>query len=126
MAGFSLRCLDQDADRISVQSSHAPTWVPERRKHWFSKVRSYDVGIAPDELIVLKTRAVNTIVMTALGSDVLVRSTRRATIYLPLGKPVRLTLQADETLTIRQPNAKDPKRGHRPPTEDEIQRGFTP
>jgi hypothetical protein len=126
MSAFTLRCLDQDADRISVQSTHAPTWVPERRKRWFSRPTEHDVGVTPDEVLIIKSRAVNRVEFKAHGTDLVMRSTRRATVYLPRERWKLVTLGADETLIVRRIDAKDPIRGHRVPTPDEIARGFTP
>lgn len=113
MSGFSMKCLDQDADRISIQSSHGPTWVPERRKHRWMRAQAHDVGVSPDEVLIIKSRAVNRVEFRAHTGDILVRSTRRGAVYLPKDRDVLLTMKADETLIVRCVGASDPQRGHR-------------
>lgn len=113
MSGFKLKCLDQDADRISVQSTSAATWVPERRKFRFLPPREYEVGVAPHEVVILKSRERNRIVLTTVDDKLVIRSTRRGTVLLVPGRATDVQLIKDETLIIQRVDIQHPTRGHR-------------
>jgi len=113
MTGFTLKCLDQNADRISVQSSLAPTWAPMRRKWRFLPAKGYEVSVARDEVVVIKTRGDNTVTLVAHDEKLVVRSSRNGVIALWPKKARELELSDGEALTIRTIDARDPDRPHR-------------
>lgn len=127
MSGFSLKCLDQDADRISVQSNLGPTWWAERRKYKWLPAKAHDVGLMMNEVVIIKTHgAINRITLTAREADIIVQSTRRGTRYIRAGAGYAYDLMHDETLIIRTLNATDPTTPHRIPTPQDVADGMTP
>lgn len=64
--GFRIRTLNQDCDRLAVQSSIAATWFCTYRGKWFPK--KHEVGIAQSELIVMRPyRGKPVVEITGLG-----------------------------------------------------------
>jgi len=52
--GFRIRTLNQDCDRLAVQSSRAATWFCSFRSRIGLLAKTHEVGIAQDELVVLR------------------------------------------------------------------------
>jgi hypothetical protein len=52
--GFRIRTLNQDCDRLAVQSSRAGTWFCSFRSRLGILAKTHEVGIAQDELVVLR------------------------------------------------------------------------
>jgi hypothetical protein len=52
--GFKIRTLNQDCDRLAVQSSLSSTWFCSFRSRLRLLAKTHEVGIAQSELIVLR------------------------------------------------------------------------
>lgn len=52
--GFRIRTLNQDCDRLAVQSSLSSTWFCSFRSRMRLLAKTHDVGIAKQELIVMR------------------------------------------------------------------------
>lgn len=116
MNGVELQCLNQDADRLSVQSSVATTWAPVRRKFRFLGPKRYDVSMTRDEVLVLKSRGAAEIRLKHLGGPygaLICNSSRKATRVLrPTGPAEVFHLDDGEALILRTEQARDPRMGH--------------
>lgn len=120
MSGFRLRCLDQNADRISVQSTEAQTWAPLRRKFKFMPAKFYDVPVGKDELVVIKTRGPNHITLELIDQGLIIRSSRQGAITGRPGEKIDIRMGDGEAVTIRARNAHEPQRPHRTAKESEL------
>lgn len=120
MSGFQLKCLDQNADRISVQSTENPTWAPIRRRFSFLPAKGYEVPLGADELVVIKTRGQNEIELIPHDTDLVIRSSRRGALVSLPGQKTVVALQDGEAITIRHRDAREPQRPHRTARPDEI------
>jgi len=102
--GLRLRALDQDADRVSVQSSHQSSHLLTRRKFPVLPAKWTPVTIERDELLVLKcnhgTTAID--VKHVGGSDgaVILDDCGQKTI-LREGSVVRMRLRRDSAIFLR-------------------------
>jgi len=104
--GVKIRGLNQDSDRVSVQSSLQSTWMLTRRRHAWQVPIAHDVGIAPRELLVVKGQesAQPELELAPQGSSeaiLIVQSSRHGTRVLRCGTKHVYRLARGETLLLR-------------------------
>lgn len=112
MAGFTLKCLDQNADRISVQSTDAPTWTPARRKWKFLPAKGYEVAVPLKGLLVLKTRGPNEIIIVPHDSTIVIRSNRKGGLVTKPNTALRIPMADGEALTFVHAGQYEPRTPH--------------
>lgn len=111
--GFKIRGLNQDSNHVSVQSSHQTTWMLTRRTHGFGFAKSYEVGLARDELMIIKGQesARPEFEITPLGDKagvMIAQSSRHAAKVLRVGVHYVFELEPGESLTLRSQDIKWP------------------
>ena len=107
--GFKLCGLNQESNRVSIQSNVQTTWFLTRKKWklWDGKPKEFEVGITRDELIVIKCQDgadSAAISIKPLGDQVgtlIAQSSRRATKTLRVGSTYRWELEPGEALVMR-------------------------
>lgn len=105
--GFRIRGLNQDSNRVSVQSNVQNTWMLTRRKWSAMSPMWHDVGMTKDELIILKCQdgaASAEVQIEPLGDDagtLIADSSRRVTKTLRVGMKYVFSLEPGEALVIR-------------------------
>jgi hypothetical protein len=113
--GFRIRALNQDCDRLAVQSSLATTWWLSRGRggvlgRWFPK--AHEVGIGQNELVVLRPYgAAPEIELEGLGGPygvLIVQCARGATRTLRNGQKATFALGKDESVVIKTEYFKAP------------------
>jgi hypothetical protein len=116
MAGFKLKCIGGDADRISVSSTRQPSFVLARRKFRCLPAKVYEIDVERDEVTILKSRGDAELCVTAGPSDeygnLLVYSSRNSVRVLKPNQTLVLELVDGEVITLRPEKARDPVRGH--------------
>lgn len=114
-AGFTLQCLNADADRLSVSSTHNPSWVPVRRRWKCLPAKKYEVALLRDEVVILKARAPSEVRIRAERGDhghLVVRSSRHGVRVVRQGSDLVLQIEESEVVSLRTEHARDPMRGH--------------
>lgn len=105
--GFRIRGLNQDANRVSVQSNVQTTWMLTRRKWDALLPKWHDVGIAHNELIVIKCQdgaASAEIELEPLGDragTLIADSSRKAAKTLRVNQKYVFTLEPGEAIILR-------------------------
>lgn len=103
--GFRLRGLNSDCDRLAVQSSEQTTWLLGRRRGGLGRIQWHEVGIAQNELIVLRPYGgCPTLEIEALGDKaglLIIEQSRGATRSLRVGSRRVIELDRDEACIIR-------------------------
>lgn len=112
--GFKVRGLNQDVDRLAVQSSHQSTWFLSRGK--LGRVglpKWHEIGIARDELIVLRPYGASPVIeLEGLGGPhgvLIVEATQSCTRTLRNGTRLRLALKPDESVVVKCEDWKSPR-----------------
>jgi len=103
--GFRLRGLNADCDRLAVQSSEQTTWLLGRRRGGLGAIQWHEVGIAQNELIVLRPYGgCPTLEIQALGDQaglLIIEQSRGPTRSLRVGSRRVIELDRDESCIIR-------------------------
>ena len=113
--GFRIRGLNQDSNRVSVQSNVATTWMLTRRKFAGLLNKWHDVGMMRDEIIVIKCQdgaASAEIEIEPLGERagaLIAQSSRKETKTLRVGVCYCWALEPGESLILRSQNIVYPK-----------------
>lgn len=108
--GFRIRTLNQDCDRLAVQSSLSATWFCSFRSRLRILAKNHIVGIAQNELVVLRPYQGKPVIeLEGLGGPYGVLIVQRAnggTCTLRNGQRERFEL--DAALVIKTENFKPP------------------
>jgi hypothetical protein len=115
VSGFTLQCVGGDADRLSVSSTTAPSFVPIRRKFRCLPAKRYEVPLTRDDVVILKSRGLSEIRVTAESSAfgaLVIRSSRAGTRTMHAGQSRVFELTDGEVMSLRTEQARDPERGH--------------
>lgn len=105
--GFHLRGLNQDCNRVSVQSSVANTWMMTYKKHAFARAAVHEVGMNRDEIIVVKCQDGSghaEIEIRPLGGKsgtLIAQSSRKGQRTLRVGGKYRFELDPGEAVVLR-------------------------
>jgi len=103
--GFRIRGLNQDADRLAIQSTHQTTRPLGRNRTPGGRPQWQEIGIAQDELIVCRPyNGAPVIEIQGLGGPhgvLIVEATRQFTRTLRNGSRLRVELGQDESLVIK-------------------------
>lgn len=103
--GFRIRGLNSDCDRLAVQSSEQTTWLLGRKRGGMGRPQWHDVGIARNELIVLRPYGGCPVVEIRAEGDraglLILQQARGATRSLRVGQSRIVELDRDEALIIR-------------------------
>lgn len=114
--GFNIRTLNQDCDRLAVQSSVQGTWFCTYRGKADRKPKKHEVGIAQKELIVLRPYQGKPVVeLEGLGGPygvLIVEKANGGTTILRNGRRQRFEL--DCALVIKTENFSPPGRDGAP------------
>lgn len=105
--GFRVRGLNQASNRVSVQSNVQDTFMLTRRKWGGLMPKWHDVGMAKDELIVIKCQDgadSAEIEIEALGDKagtLIAQSSRRGARTLRVGRKESFAMEPGEALILR-------------------------
>lgn len=108
--GFRIRGLNQDSNRVSIQSNVQDTWMLTRRKFAGLINKWYDVAMTRDEIIVIKCQdgaSFAEIEIEPLGDRagvMIAQSSRRSTKSLRVNEVYQFTLEPGEALVLRSQN----------------------
>lgn len=113
--GFRVRGFNSDVDRLAVQSTRQTTFFLTRRKFAGLMPKWHEVGLAKDELIVLRpySGAAPEIELEALGDPhgvLIVEATRQFTRTLRVGSRLRIALGREEACVIKCEQWRPPDR----------------
>jgi hypothetical protein len=111
--GLKLRGLDQDADRVSVQSSEQSSHLLTRRRFSCLPVKWTEVWIAPEELMILKcnggTTAIDIKHIGGTSGALLIDEGGERRRRLQEGQVVRLVLERDRAVFLKTQQWKAPR-----------------
>ncbi len=103
--GFQIRGLNADCDRLAIQSSEQTTWLLGRKRGGLGRVQWHEVGIAQNELIVMRAYGgCPTFEVKALGDKaglLMLQQSRGPTRSLRVGGRAVIELGPDESCVVR-------------------------
>lgn len=103
--GLRIRGIDQDTDRVSVQSSEQDSHLLARRRWRFLPAKWTEVSIGRDELIVLKCNEGTAVIeIKSLGGahgDLLIDERGERRHRLREGQVLRLTLERNKAVFLK-------------------------
>jgi len=113
--GFRVRGFNSDVDRLAVQSTRQTTYFLTRRRFAIPGLRGplwHEVGIAKDELIVLRAYgAAPEIEIEPLGDRfgvLIVEATQQFTRTVRVGSRLRIAMRRDEAVVIKCEQWREP------------------
>lgn len=116
--GFDIRGLNQDCDRLAVQSSEQTTWLLGRRKWKGLLSKKHEVGITANEIVVLRPYGgapeIEIIPRGDTNAVMIIDQTQTKRRAVRVGTRVRLTLKRDEAVVLHNEQIQHPNAGFGP------------